>query len=526
MNPPTKRSGRIGSTKSKTGCNTCKIRRVRCGEEKPHCARCISTGRQCHYSTASKPRTTQPLLPLQLTLSSHSGSRERRAFEYYFHRAGPSLSGVLDVSFWRGSVLQICRLEPAVWDAVISLSTLYERPPIHESPAMEMINDPAVVRQRHHREALVWYSRSLAALQQRIEQGSADLNVSLISCILFIAIELLQGNRRAAVNLYKQGVRMVLGVQSAPMKSLLLPIFRRLGTWALIVEEKPDDCWDLNPTVSYAGFASIDDARNVLCGIVAEMKTLDVDAKVYWKQTHDARRNRSPVLVARQNHLAERLEHWYRLFHALERMQISTLPGNVVSNDGAIALLLMTYTSVLIEIKTCLDPDQTAYDAYEAEFAQILDLAPVAIASTRLADEKQPPFMFEMGVFLPLFITALKCPFPQLRRRALHFLSQAPPAQGLFMCGPAADAVAVIVTLEENPATTARSAAEVKQLLAQPGCIPAATDRTCSFGVSSELDGKGKVLNWLHYSLRYFDGEGRMQLKQKSIPFPDLHSPT
>lgn len=486
--------------------------------------RCISTGRQCRYSTASEPRTTQSP-PLQFTFSSHSGLRERRAFEYYFHRAGPSLSGVLDVSFWKGSVLQICRLEPAVWDAVISLSTLYERPPIHESPAMEMINGPAVVRQRHHREALVWYSRSLAAFQQRINQGSADLNVLLISCILFIAIELLQGNRKAAVNLYKQGWQIMLGANSTPMLSPLLPIFRRLGTWALIVEGGPKECWALNPINSYAGFVSIDDARNVLCGIVAEMKNLDDDVKAYWKQTHDARRNRSPGLVARQNHLEKRLENWYRLFDSLECMKTSSLPGDAVTNDGA-AALLMTYTGVLIEIKTCLDPDQTAYDAYETEFAQILDLAPVAIASTRLVDDKQPPFMFEMGVFLPLFITALKCPFPQLRRRALFFLSQAPPAQGLFMCGPAADAVAVIITLEETPTTTPRSAAEVKQLLAQPGCIPAATDRTCSFGVSSELDEKGKPLNWLHYSLRYFDGEGRMQLTQKSIPFPDLRSPS
>ncbi|OCT55099.1 hypothetical protein CLCR_02846 [Cladophialophora carrionii] len=34
-------------TKSKTGCKTCKIRRVRCGEERPACRRCLSTGRTC-----------------------------------------------------------------------------------------------------------------------------------------------------------------------------------------------------------------------------------------------------------------------------------------------------------------------------------------------------------------------------------------------------------------------------------------------------------------------------------------------
>lgn len=422
-------------------------------------------------------------------------------------------------------MLQICRLEPAVWDAVISLSALYERPPIHESSALQLIKDPAVVRHRYHHEALVWYSRSLAALQQRINQGVADLNVSLISCILFIAIELLQGNKKAAVSLYKQGVQIILGAEVTPMISLLLPIFRRLGTWALIIDGGSDNCRDLNSLTLLPGFTSMDEARNSLCEIVAGMKFLDVDAKGYWQQAPEARQNKLSRLLARQRELKSRLDHWYGLFTSLGCIQAPNTLSRTITNDGAVALLLMTYMSVLIEITACLDPDQTAYDAYETEFTQIIDLAPVAIASTRLADGEQPPFMFEMGVFLPLFITALKCPFPQVRRRALHLLRQAPPAQGLFICGPAADAVAVIITLEENPGTTPRSDAEVSQLLAKPGCIPHATDRTCSFGVSSEPDDEGNTLNLLHYSLRYFDGEGRMQLKHRSIPFPEFHSP-
>ncbi|KAJ5221889.1 Protein of unknown function DUF3468 [Penicillium citrinum] len=482
--------------------------------------RCTSTRRQCSYKVASEPRSLHSP-SLQFTLSSHPGWRERRAFEYYFHRAGPSLSGVLDASFWRGSVLQTCRLEPAIWDAVISLSSLYERPPIHESPALQLINDPAVVRHQSHREALVWYSRSLAALRQRITQGNADFNVSLISCVLFIAIELLQGNRKAAVTLYRQGVRMMLGAETSSMKSLLLPLFRRLGTWALIINDGSNDCWDLNSMLPGLEFKTIDGARNVLCGLVAQMKSLDLDAKNYWKQRNATRDDRSPALVVRQQDLRKSLDHWYSKFMVLDCVLGQRLAHEMKFDDGALALLLMTYTSVFIEIQTCLDPDQTAYDDYESEFTRILDLAPVAIASTRLVDGKQPPFMFEMGVFLPLFITALKCPFPQVRRRALRLLWQAPPAQGLFMCGPAADVVAVIVILEENPGIIPRTASQVSQLLVQPGSIPATADRTCHFGVSSEVDDKGKTLNWLHYSQRYFDQDGRMQFTHKSILFPE-----
>ncbi|KAJ5810885.1 hypothetical protein N7447_010401, partial [Penicillium robsamsonii] len=41
------RRRRKWAPKLKSGCMTCKVRRVKCDEEKPHCRRCMSTGRKC-----------------------------------------------------------------------------------------------------------------------------------------------------------------------------------------------------------------------------------------------------------------------------------------------------------------------------------------------------------------------------------------------------------------------------------------------------------------------------------------------
>ncbi|KAJ5089271.1 transcriptional regulator family: Fungal Specific TF [Penicillium argentinense] len=276
---------------------------------------------------------------------------------------------------------------------------------------------------------------------------------------------------------------MMVDAPATPTVALLSPIFRRLGTCSHIMNNWVDQHWDLHPIDHVSAFATADDARNTLCRNVAEMKALDLDVKTHWAQTDDARRDSALILATRQKYLQQHLKH-----------------------------------CVLIEIQTCLNPDQTAYDAYETEFAQILDYAPIAIASTSNVDGEQPPFVFEM-VFLPLFITSLKCPFPQLRRRALQFLWEAPPAQGLFMCGPAADVVDVNVTLEENPGIVSRTASEVSSLLAQPVCVPAAANRTYSFSVSSEQDSEGKASNWLHYSLRRLDDDGRVKLVHHTVPF-------
>ncbi|KAF3397889.1 hypothetical protein F1880_006132 [Penicillium rolfsii] len=541
-----RRSGRIGGTKSKLGCHTCKIRRVRCGEEKPHCVRCTSTGRLCSYAATSQSTSTEsnfndftrPLshLPTHVPIShapwgeQAAAWRERRAFEFYFHRASISLSGDLDLAFWRGCVLQTCRMEPAVWDAIISLSALYERPPLHETPPFWLINSPAVVRSRTHREALVWYSRSLSILQQRINQGTANLGVSLISCILFIAIELLQGNRKAACGLYKQGAQLMINADRGPWITNLTSIFRRIGTWVFINDGTTNEGWSLNMTVPSGRFASIDEARNILCGIVAEMKTLDNATKLHWKQTAETREHQALALKTQRDHLRRQLDQWHRLFMSFKSSDTFDSQDTLGSVDGPSALLFMTYKSVLIEIETILSTDEAAYDGYELEFQHILEYASTAIAATRSPDGAQPPFMFEMGVFLPLFITALKCRFPQLRRHALRLmLEEAPPAQGLFMCGPAAHVIAVIVALEENPSITTEHPLEVCQFLKEPGCIPPSWSRVWDFSVSSDKDSGGQIQNWLHYSILNFndddDDKGLISFTQRSLLLPGLDTP-
>ncbi|KAJ6117129.1 transcriptional regulator family: Fungal Specific TF [Penicillium capsulatum] len=527
----------MGGTKSKTGCQTCKIRRIRCGEEKPTCLRCSSTGRQCHYNPVSiytRSIIESPLI--QTAFPSSAGVRERRAFEFYFHEAGPSLSGELDLDFWRGSVLQICRLEPLIWDAIISLGALYERPPIHETTPFSLINHPAAVESPLHHEALEWYSRSLAGLQKRINYGEADLTVSLISCVLFIAIELLQGNRKAATTLYHQGSHLlgnaltVAGnmmdsrfyINSGPLASILKPIFRRLGTWVLINSDLSAGSCPVDLISMEGRLESIDEARNMLYDIFAEMKALNVDVEAFWRKTPETRPQEIPALETRTEHLRNRLHRWLHLFQLLQSIRNPHSHQATTTDSGTASLLLMTYKAISIEIETMLSPDQLAYDNHQDEFAQILQLAPATVASTRNPNGKQPPFMFEMGVFLPLFITALKCRFPELRRQALRLLWEAPPAQGMFMCRPTAHVVTILMALEENPTIVPGDLSQVKEMLASPGHMPTAADRIWEFRVSSNMDDAGKTQNWLHYTLQETDAAGYTWAVEKLAHLPGM----
>ena len=76
--------------------------------------------------------------------------------------------------------------------------------------------------------------------------------------------------------------------------------------------------------------------------------------------------------------------------------------------------------------RTCLNMDETIYDSYEPEFADMLTHAPIALAATAGEDGRQPPFVFDMGISMPLFVTVLKCRSPAVRRRALQLQLQCP----------------------------------------------------------------------------------------------------
>ncbi|XMA20463.1 hypothetical protein WAI453_013254 [Rhynchosporium graminicola] len=58
-----KKQRRASKPKVKTGCNNCKVRRVKCDETRPQCAKCVRSNRQCEGYPAHK-RTVESVIPI------------------------------------------------------------------------------------------------------------------------------------------------------------------------------------------------------------------------------------------------------------------------------------------------------------------------------------------------------------------------------------------------------------------------------------------------------------------------------
>ncbi|KAJ0421673.1 hypothetical protein BJY00DRAFT_300811 [Aspergillus carlsbadensis] len=470
VSPPTRSPpDRIGPLRSRRGCKTCKTRKVKCGEEKPSCHRCLAAKYKCEYApssptntTYSSAPTTTTILDLPISASPNTVWRERRAFAYYFQHAAPYLAGGFDQVFWGSVVPQICRTEPAVWDAVNAISTLFECPSLCDDFVFLSLRDekaPALNQQQS--EALGWYARSLAKIRTQIDRGAVDAQVALVSCVLFVCIETLQGHVEEALQLYQQGVRLILDLRAsgsansaALLESTIMPLFIRLGTVALTISSVPVcDLFDLIDLYGEYNFTSLESARDSLIPLSYKVLILQKDTGSNPWLGIEA--NITPELLATKITLQERLRQWHRAYTELAET-ISTKTTSPTSNsrpnsNTSITALLLTYhTTLTMIVATCLTQSACIYDAHIPAFRTIVEQASIALDTSESPDATQPAFTFELGVGLPLFWTALECREPSLRRRALELLQRAPPMQGFYKCAPGIALAGKIMQLEEG----------------------------------------------------------------------------
>ncbi|KAL2847771.1 hypothetical protein BJY01DRAFT_164346 [Aspergillus pseudoustus] len=461
----------IGPLRSRRGCKTCKARRVKCGEEKPTCLRCSSTGRKCEYqgtvplgtyssaaassvaSLLDKPRSPSPN---SSSSSLSSVWRERRAFAYYFQHAATFVGG-LDVEFWSTVVPQVCQVEPAVWDAIIALSAMFEDRE-HNSNAPQRYTLP-----ENRRDALAWYSRSVSAVRQRIERGGSDVFVGLISCVLFICIEALQGGTEEAIRLYAQGVQLIVALRAqiacgaiparkgVLLEDTIVPIFVRLAIMALSVSGVSVQALMLETAQVLSGFASLKAAREAMVLLVMEAALFQEACESNHADMQYAT-DVPPELIARQAALFSRLRSWKAAFTTfLDYLRMKNGGGELSAQQTTTIALLTTYHEMTYTIVAiCTSPRKTITDKHLHNFRNIVDQSRIALDASARSDGTQPPFTFDIGVGFPIWFTCLRCADPTIRREALALLRRAPQVEGFYGNATITVSAEAIMVIEES----------------------------------------------------------------------------
>ncbi|EHA54976.1 hypothetical protein MGG_01779 [Pyricularia oryzae 70-15] len=261
--PDRQRRTRASKPKVRTGCITCKIRRVKCDEGKPACARCTSTGRHCdgYDSTASPSRgLTSParaeeaqrgaeqarrqflreysgnaaLQGLRPIVADIEGSEMERRFFHHFRSAAAggfqASTSTAAGPFWTRVAPEMARRDGAVKHALIALGAayrLFQQSSVEEysisaeggigvAPGISIESPPrenkigAESPEELELFTIQQYNHSIALLQTHASSSSLDsIRVTLVCCLAFIFLEMLRSKETAALTHLTNGLRIL-----------------------------------------------------------------------------------------------------------------------------------------------------------------------------------------------------------------------------------------------------------------------------------------------------------------------------
>ncbi|ORY67000.1 uncharacterized protein BCR38DRAFT_364114 [Pseudomassariella vexata] len=397
---------RKGSRKVRTGCYTCKIRKVKCDEKHPSCHRCTSTGRKCDGYVVVAATGLTFHRPSHL-FQSIDQPGEGRALQFFHERVASFLSGPFDSYFWTHVVMQFSGFEPAVRHSIIAISTLYEDFNSGRGTTCLL---------RDNRLALGHYNAAIKKLRTVKNEP-----LVLLVCILFICIEYLQGNRTQVISHTRHGIDILQQIMAAYpwTKEYLAPIFRRLAVVPLFFGEEIHQFPEVpeldEPIPDH--FSSFAEAQYFNDGLLNRTVRLIRFGDPYYRR---GQLRRGPdELKASQAYLRESLDAWHTRFIGLQnKFHLCE------DTDTGCCNLLLRYDVARIWTDLANDPDETKYDAYTPVFDSIVRRA-TRLAPVRIGDTTVKPsavFSFEMGRLSMIYFVIMKCRHLPTRLEALALM--------------------------------------------------------------------------------------------------------
>ncbi|KAF1976401.1 hypothetical protein BU23DRAFT_47639 [Bimuria novae-zelandiae CBS 107.79] len=452
---------RRAAPRVRTGCKTCKIRRVKCDEEKPHCKRCTSTGRKCDgYSTSPPSNRTIVFSVAQSSAIQRSvgspltGDKDLHYLEFYHHCAAPSMStDSFDKDFWTQSCLQMAQSEASVRHALIAIGYL------NRSQTGTLKSARSSLAATCGQETfLTHYNKAIKSVAERILEPSYAPEVGLVSCLIFVGIEILRGNYDTAMLHYNNGLRILKTLRENQRRSRskrlgselieksLVPLFHRLLTTGImygvptelalsIVQRSPD-----TPQVS---FISVLEAQFA-------MHELRNHGLLFLRLMGENYRLTSPtpeIKLLDQQALLHALDDWWTALEDLER-------STTLSQDDTITAhsLKACYYMTYIVAASVADPNQCAIDRHLPRFKAIVNHCRKVIDYSQRAGTTSPAanFTFEITIIPILNLVASRCRCPATRREAVALLERNLPREGLWDAQQQAVVLRRLIEIEER----------------------------------------------------------------------------
>ena len=385
---------------------------------------------------------------------------ERRAFHFFRSNSVLALQGYFDSEFWSRLVLQASHTEPTIRHSVIALGSLHETTQNKDSATLK--NGRA-----YDKFALQQCNKAIANLNRELGiKGRQSIQVLLMSCVIFVCFETLQGNYESALTHMESGVRMYRNWQAENSKSgsstssgqhhaidkEITQIFSRLNLQVLMFPDthllgRDFYTTNVNPLIDPPpnSFSCLKEARDRLDNCMSYVFQ-SVLAAYFGRQDY--------------LHQTEKASQEFQTYHTL-LSQWSVLFSDLMRNFGTslgpedlqrVNLLEIQYKAAKILFTTGMSPQETAFDTFNSEFDSIVTLTSSLVDSSKESGvpERIGQFSLDMGVVPPLYLTATRCRDPLIRRRALSILLVAFRQEGVWNSDMLAKIAERLMSIEEK----------------------------------------------------------------------------
>ncbi|KAI1081490.1 hypothetical protein F5B20DRAFT_67114 [Whalleya microplaca] len=474
-----------GRSNVKTGCRTCKVRKVKCDEGRPACHRCISTGRICDgygiwgggsnsYGRHSSPERGNSIKSYDVpAITSATSKEDRQCLEWFTYRTASKLPGAFASAFWDTLVFQATSEEPAVMHAVLALSSAHRR----EGLSIEYLRTDENIPDEYEQYTLRHYSKAIKNVQPHLSTRTrASIRIALITCLLFVIMECIRGRHTAANAHLQAGLKLLeecrtessvadyYGLfQKASCDSVdagIIQAFVRLDTHAKMLgygSRHPhlmlEDSNKVTISSSNFIFGSVNQARQHFDRLFSQIFYLD-EQRLRHEIFQDG--SSSAELLSRQRQIKNELDSWVRAFKA-SRAKLYLQSGS--RDSFAYGLLRLYHTMAEIMVDTLYPTDESRFDRHTASFISILnhvnEMRDIAYFVPRtdkffIHSPDMTNSIADLGGMPLLYYTALKCRIHPIRLRAIELLNTLPHKEGIWNSPLVASVALKVMEMEES----------------------------------------------------------------------------
>ncbi|RHZ57991.1 uncharacterized protein CDV56_103603 [Aspergillus thermomutatus] len=448
-------------------CVDARIRHVKCDEHQPECLQCVKTGRKCdgYDPNQTNPQAqkraivdsipeawTKPSTDHRLVL--RPGTREERQYvEFFCTRTSRALSGFFDSDLWRYFLPQLSHSEAAVRHAAVALGALHQH--VHVVLSKERCDPREKISAQNQQFVIQQYNSAIRHLVAQMSSANQVPHLTLITCCLFVCVEILSGQLKKALDHIEAGLKILQRwenetdgrLQSEGITEELTYMVVRWNIQLSMHGRKmiplnlrqPDEAQSLGKQECWSDISTARYSLDVLINrTMSFVEAVGIDRKT----------RGSAWQVRRQQALLQDLDAWLCAFDRLLKRCGRRLKQ--IDPRGPV-LLRIHHRTTRIWLDASLSRDELIFDQLEDDFRAILAYAEELIELNASLDKDAllTVFSLETGLISSLCYTASKCRNPLLRRKAINLLYRGPQKEGLWSMHQHAIIARIIVQIEE-----------------------------------------------------------------------------